>query len=179
MGVTTTHFPSGDRIISRLHSIFILVHILLHFSLMRIDFDHSPSSFGGVTITHFPGGDHVGFSLELLFVPCFGSTSTIYLLGLQSFTGWCSTSRWEPHDCSRPFVFQFPVRTAHGHSRLLVFVFPMRMENEFVFWGRSVIHKFSQNQCKELGTLCDAQRFLIRVLDTSFWSSWCLPMPVV
>ena len=45
MGVTTAHFPGGDQIIARLHSIFILVQVSLHFPLARITFDRLPFQF--------------------------------------------------------------------------------------------------------------------------------------
>ena len=53
----------------------------------------------GVTTAHFLGGDHMGFLLVLPFVPCLGSTSTIYPLIIEEVKLTASLA------LLRPFVF--------------------------------------------------------------------------
>ena len=74
----------------------------------------------GVTTAHFPGGDHITFSLALPFVPCFGSTSTIYPLMIEEVELTASLA------LLRPLLFSSRVKTTNGSSRPLVFVFPVR-----------------------------------------------------
>ena len=90
-----------------------------------------------VTTAHFPCEDHFGFLLALLFVPCFGSTLSIYRLMMEEVesTAFCALlpplvfqfSTRTAHGLSCPCIFLLPVRTTHGPSCPLVFVFLVRI----------------------------------------------------
>ena len=150
MGVT--NFRGGDHFIARLHRIFILVHISLHFPLTRIDFDRSPStSRGGHNHSLSWWGSHrflanatdcVVFSVNLDFYPLIIEevelTASPALLHPLLFQSTLRTTHGHSHSSVFPFlvrtahgrscplVFVSSVRAAHGRSRWSVFVSPMR-----------------------------------------------------
>ena len=78
----------------------------------------------GVTTAHFLGGDRVGFSLELPFEQCLGSTSTIYPLIIEEVESTASLA------LLRPLLFQFSVRVAWPLTSVRV---PVLGEGRMVF----------------------------------------------